>query len=198
MEQVPGEAHSTAVVGVAGSPVAARAGGVVLLDFAHERSIVQTRFATSALALFRAHMGEDLSGALADGRRAITEDLPAGVEKATRFTFLGRGWAIGLAQEAALKLREAAQVSTEAYPAMEFRHGPISVVDHESVVWSLGGPSPVDLTTDLAATGATYIVAELDPMAELVRAQRVAVAMATAKGLDPDHPRNLSFSVVLD
>src|SRR3712207_7559300 len=44
-----------------------------------------------------------------------------------RSTFLGRGWTIGLANEAALKLRESAQAWTESYPAMEYRHGPISI-----------------------------------------------------------------------
>jgi fructoselysine-6-P-deglycase FrlB-like protein len=37
----------------------------------------------------------------------------------------------------------------------------------------------------------------LDPLAQLVQAQRAAVALATARGLDPDHPRNLTRSVVL-
>ncbi len=36
------------------------------------------------------------------------------------------------------------------------------------------------------------------PLAELVRAHRVAVAVATAAGLDPDRPRNLTRSVILD
>ncbi len=79
---------------------------------------------------------------------------------------------------------------------MEFRHGPISVVDPESVVWSLG-PAPMDLAADLVPTGAIFVVAELDPLAELIKAQRLAVQLATARHLDPDHPRNLAFSVIL-
>ena len=39
--------------------------------------------------------------------------------------------------------------------------------------------------------------ATLDPMAELVMAQRLAVALAEAHGLDPDRPRHLARSVVL-
>jgi glucosamine 6-phosphate synthetase-like amidotransferase/phosphosugar isomerase protein len=34
-------------------------------------------------------------------------------------------------------------------------------------------------------------------MADLVRAQRLAVAVAEAKGYDPDRPRNLTRSVIL-
>jgi glucosamine 6-phosphate synthetase-like amidotransferase/phosphosugar isomerase protein len=41
------------------------------------------------------------------------------------------------------------------------------------------------------------VASELDPLADLVRVQRLAVELATARGLDPDHPRNLAFSVVL-
>ena len=44
----------------AGSPAARLAETSIALDFADERSVVQTRFATSALAMFRAHLGEDL------------------------------------------------------------------------------------------------------------------------------------------
>ena len=79
---------------------------------------------------------------------------------------------------------------------MEFRHGPISVIDEESVVWSLA-PPPARLAADLAPTGAVFVQPELDPLAELVKAQRLAVELAVARGLDPDHPRNLAFSVIL-
>jgi fructoselysine-6-P-deglycase FrlB-like protein len=34
-------------------------------------------------------------------------------------------------------------------------------------------------------------------MADLIRAQRLAVALAEAKALNPDEPRNLTRSVVL-
>ena len=37
----------------------------------------------------------------------------------------------------------------------------------------------------------------LDPLADLIRVQRLAVARATARGLDPDSPRHLTRSVVL-
>jgi fructoselysine-6-P-deglycase FrlB-like protein len=48
------------------------------------------------------------------------------------------------------------------------------------------------------ATGARLGAAIADPIAELVRAQRLAVALADARGLDPGRPRRLSRSVVLD
>jgi fructoselysine-6-P-deglycase FrlB-like protein len=196
LEYVPGGTPTSAITADANSPLATRAQSTVVLDFASEQSIVQTRFATSLLVLLRAHLGEDVTPLINDGTRAVDAALPAGALAAKRFTFLGRDWTIGLAYEAALKLRESAQAATEAYPAMEFRHGPISVIDAESVVWSLGLP-PADLGADLERTGATFVVGTLDPLAELIRAQRVAVELATARHLDPDHPRHLAFSVIL-
>lgn len=103
---------------------------------------------------------------------------------------------MGLANEAALKFREAAQAWTESYPAMEFRHGPISVAGPESVVWALG-PVDASVLRDAAATGATVLGGTADPMVELVTIQRTAVALAESGGLDPDHPRHLTRSVVL-
>jgi fructoselysine-6-P-deglycase FrlB-like protein len=50
---------------------------------------------------------------------------------------------------------------------------------------------------DLKVTGAHVECSGLDPMADLIRAQRLAVALAEAKGLNPDEPRHLTRSVVL-
>jgi fructoselysine-6-P-deglycase FrlB-like protein len=172
------------------------AGHLIVLDFADERSVVQTRFATSALALLRAHLGEDLSDSIADAKRALDIPLPNDPAGFDHFVFLGAGWSVGIAHEAALKLREAAQAHTESYPAMEYRHGPISVAGASSLVWILGSPDP-GVAEDVEATGATVRVADLDPMAELVLIHRTAVALAESRGLDPDHPRHLSRSVVL-
>jgi fructoselysine-6-P-deglycase FrlB-like protein len=187
---------TTAITAVAGTPIPRLTTDAVVLDFADERSVVQTRFATTALALLRAHTGQDLSAAIADGERATVSDLAVDPSVFDHFVFLGHGWTVGLANEAALKMREAAQAHTEAYPAMEYRHGPISLAGPGSLVWVLGTPDPA-VADDVRATGATVMVAEGDPMAELIRIQRSAVAVATARGLDPDHPRNLTRSVVL-
>jgi glucosamine 6-phosphate synthetase-like amidotransferase/phosphosugar isomerase protein len=49
----------------------------------------------------------------------------------------------------------------------------------------------------VTGTGALWVEGSLDPLAELVRAQRLAVAVAAARGLDPDQPRHLTRSVIL-
>jgi len=178
------------------TPVVAAAAEVIVLPFADERSVVQTRFATTTLTLLRAHLGHDLTAAIADARVAVAEALPDAADRG-QFTFLGRGWTVGLANEAALKMREASLSWAESYPAMEYRHGPISIGDARSLVWMLGA-APDGLRAEVTATGATWVRSELDPLADLIRAQRLAVAVGHARGLDPDNPRNLSRSVILD
>lgn len=93
-------------------------------------------------------------------------------------------------------MREAALAWTESYPAMEYRHGPISIAAPSTATWMLGD-APVGLAEQVDSTGARWIEGKLDPLAELVRVHRLAVAVAAAKGLDPDQPRNLTRSVIL-
>jgi len=182
-----------AITADGGAPLAARADRAVVLDFADERSVVQTRFATTALALARARLGHSLGLAAADAEDALEAPLP---ESADEVAFLGTGWRVGLAREAALKVREAAGLQSEAHPALEYRHGPISAAGRGTLVWALG-PIPSDLAADVERTGAQLERSTRDPMAELVRIQRFAVREAIAAGRDPDNPPHLTRSVVL-
>ncbi|WP_405646903.1 SIS domain-containing protein [Streptomyces uncialis] len=192
-----GRVRTTAVTADPATPVMDLADDVVVLDFADEKSVVQTRFATTALTLLRAHVGRHTEDAVTDARTALADPLPEGLVDRTQFTFLGRGWTVGLANEAGLKMREAALAWTEAYPAMEYRHGPISISTASTVTWMFG-EAPDGLAQQVRATGGRWIAGGLDPLAELVRAQRLAVAVAAARGLDPDSPRHLTRSVILD
>ncbi|MEU4509868.1 sugar isomerase [Nonomuraea wenchangensis] len=190
------DTRATAITADPKTPIMEAAGDVVVLDYADERSVVQTRFATTQLALLRASLGEDLTRAVADAEEAVAAPLPAELVEAEQFSFLGAGWTVGLAQEAALKMREASRSWTEAYPAMEYRHGPISIGAPGRVTWMLG-EAPEGLRAQVERTGATFVESGLDPMAELIRAQRVAVARAFAAGLNPDEPMHLTRSVIL-
>jgi fructoselysine-6-P-deglycase FrlB-like protein len=180
------------------SPVAAAVPDPIVLDFADERSVVQTVFATTALMLLRGSVGGSLDHVVDQGARLLERDeaLPTDVEEAGQFTFLGNGWAHGVALEAGLKMREAAQLWTESYPQLEYRHGPISIAEPGRAVWVFGTPAD-GIRADVAATGATVVADELDPVVDLVRVQSLAVRRAVAKGLDPDRPRSLTRSVVL-
>jgi fructoselysine-6-P-deglycase FrlB-like protein len=190
---------TTAVVATAGTPVTGLVDHVVLLPEVDERSVVQTRFATSTLALLRASLGEDLSAAVEDARAVLAEDESrslAGLAEAEQVTFLGRGWTVGLAGEAALKLRESAQFWTESYPAMDYRHGPVSIATTGRATWALG-EVPEGLEAQVRATGAHFESRDIDPLAELVRVHRLCLVKARQRGLDPDNPRHLTRSVVL-
>ena len=189
--------RSTVVTAVANSPLPKLANEIVVLEFADERSVVQTRFATSTLALLRTSVGDDIAPAIDAARDALQRPLEPEIAAADQFTFLGDGWAYGIALEAALKLREAAQLWTEAYPSMEYRHGPISIAAPGRVTWSLGAASP-GLEDDVRRAGAHWLANDVDPMAELVAVHRLASLHSVRRGLDPDRPRNLTRSVVLD
>ncbi|MFG1647547.1 SIS domain-containing protein [Amycolatopsis sp. NPDC049252] len=186
----------TTITAVADSPAAARSDDVVCLPYADERSVVQTRFPTTQLLLLRAHLGLPTERAVADVARALDRPLDPELLAASQLSFLGAGWHVGVANEAALKVREAAAWWTESYSAMEYRHGPIAVAAPGRAVWSLAPLDP-GLVRQIEATGAHLHQGELDPLAELVLIQRLAVALAEAAGRDPDRPAHLTRSVVL-
>jgi fructoselysine-6-P-deglycase FrlB-like protein len=188
----------TAITSSADAPVAAVADRTIALDFADEQSVVQTLFATTTLMLLRASLGEAIEPVVAQATRVLESSgaLDPAVEAASQFTFLGQGWAIGVASEAALKMREASRTWTESYPQLEYRHGPISIAEPGRVVWVFGEPVP-GLVDDVVATGAHVVYDDLDPVADLVRVQLLSVRLAEQQGFDPDRPRNLTRSVIL-
>ncbi|MFL6123746.1 SIS domain-containing protein [Actinophytocola sp.] len=190
------EAPTVALTADPSTPISEAAGTVIALDFADEKSVVQTRFATSALLLLRTSLGESLTALPAEAARALETPLAPELLAAEQVTFLGTGWTTGLANEAALKLREAAQAWTESYHAMEYRHGPISIAAPGRAVWVFG-PAPDGLAEEVRATGAHLAQDDGDPLVSLVRAHRLAEAVARSRGLNPDQPRNLTRSVIL-
>ena len=119
----------------------------------------------------------------------------------------------GSPQEAALKCREAATFWAEAYPAMDYRHGPISI--------AAPGPGGLGVRRgpgrpgrgrggDRRGVRARPAPRRLRRAGQLVRRphparpdgrpdRRAALrgALAASQGLDPDRPRNLTRSVVL-
>ncbi|MGG5261008.1 SIS domain-containing protein [Phycicoccus avicenniae] len=196
MEGLRGRTRLVAVTAVEGMPVDDLADDVVALTAADEHSVVQTRFPTTVLLLGRSAFGERVEHLPAACEQALAGERPdpSGTD---HFVYLGRGWHQGLADEAALKIREAAQAWAESYPALDFRHGPIAVAGPSSHVWVMG-PTPTGLAEDIRAVGATVRESAHDPLVELVLAQRFAVDLAAARGLDPDRPRHLTRSVVLD
>ncbi len=198
--RLPASWRRVAVTGVADSPVGTLADEVVDLSFADETSVVQTRFPTATLVAVRVATGEldadGLGSLVGQAEDALVAELPEGLAHVDHLIYLGTGWALGIAHEAALKVRESALAWAESYPSNDYRHGPLAVAGERSLVTMLGRV-PDGLVADVRVTGARVRVGERDPLAELVLAQRVALHLARSRGLDPDAPRHLARSVVL-
>ncbi|MHC6220140.1 SIS domain-containing protein [Arthrobacter sp. MMS24-S77] len=197
LEALRGKVRTVALIGDVDSPITTLADAVIGLPYADEKSVVQTRFATTALVYLLSSLGIELGTAIEHARTAVTDPVSQELLDAEQFTFLGTGWTVGLAHEAGLKMREAVQGWTESYPAMEYRHGPISIAAPGRVTW-LFGVQPEGLDADMARTGALYVNTGKHPLAELARVHKVTLERARVRGLNPDLPRNLTRSVVLN
>lgn len=183
------------IIGEAGTPLVDVCHDVVLLDYADEVSVVQTRFATTAFMLLRASLTTnlaDLADLPAQAERALERPVPSPVP--AHVVFLGTGMSLGLAHEAALKCLESSGRWVEAYAVREYQHGPISAAGHGTLVWPMV-PLPDSVSAGVLETGATLVTPELDPQAELVAVHHLAVAMARDAGRDPDVPPFLSRAV---
>ena len=141
----------------------------------------------------------------------------ADIERYQRVFYLGSGALYGLACEAMLKMKEMSLTSAEAFHTLEFRHGPMSMVDGETlIVGLLDGQNEAEMAVieEMRALGATTVT--LAPQAgdgvttslkhyhdrpSLVHylpfAQWLAYERAIRKGLNPDAPRNLEQVVIL-
>ncbi len=142
------------------------------------------------------------------------------------YVFLGQGPFYGLANEARLKVTEMSCSYAQCFQTLEFRHGPKSIVSPATLVTfllseagyqaerevmeevkNLGAVTlAVTNVADAAARRAADFVAELNLEApEYARlaayifpAQLLGLMTGLKKGLNPDHPRNLSRAVILN
>jgi glucosamine--fructose-6-phosphate aminotransferase (isomerizing) len=128
---------------------------------------------------------------------------------------LGRGVGFGVAEEAALKLKETSGLHAEAFSAAEVRHGPMALVGpgFPVLAFAKGDETREGVEAALAAAaaaGAPAIKAGggpqdgvltlpteracgvLEPIAYALSFYRLVGALAVARGLDPDRPRGLS------
>jgi len=221
------------------SPLARQADFALVTPRGQEQSVAQTRSFTSMLLLIQAlaatlaHDGgmlerlqhlpnalEDLAARLGDLPQRLGTD-----QDIERFFFLGGGPLYGLANEAMLKMKEMSLSYAEAYHPLEFRHGPMSMVDEHTLVVGLlsdtGLAEELHVLEDMQELGArTLVLVEdgslfsdwrPDHVVELRSGldewergplylpvlQRMAYHRAVAKGLDPDRPTNLTAVVEL-
>lgn len=213
------------------SPLVSYADFTLLLPEGQEKSVVQTRSFTSMLvglnaiaAILGEHraLWEAMKHLPQAGARLIEEYLPMAQSLGAdpfpeRFYFLGSGLRYGLAREASLKMKEMSLSHSEPFPFLEFRHGPISMVNGQTVLFGL--LSDMNRSHELALLGETralgartITLADRDadvafksgipeegrgvlylPVLQLVAAYR-----SISAGLDPDHPNNLTAVVTLN
>lgn len=210
------------------SSLAAVADVVHAAPAAMEDSVAQTRSFTSMLLLGQALVaavagrdGSPLALLPEHGVRLLDASRPAMAAVAAdasleAFYFLASGALFGVASEGMLKLKEMSLTRSEAYHAMEFRHGPMSMCDAGAVVIGLVTPeraerersvlddvgrwsgAVVTVGDGLAHDIPAQLPAWARPVLYLLPLQLLALERALAKGLDPDTPRHLTAVIHLD
>ncbi len=217
-------AHVVALVNDATSPLAEAADTLLPLYAGPELAVAATKSCIAALvglaAIAAAWSGDAaLTAALDrlpdDLETALSVDWSPGVAplaSATQMFVLGRGYGFGVAQEAALKLKETSAIQAEAFSAAEVRHGPMRIVEPGFPVLAFAtsdaaGADVVAVADSFAARGAATLVAHaggtgplpaaaghpaLEPIAMLASFYRLAEALSLARGLDPDSPPHLA------
>jgi glucosamine--fructose-6-phosphate aminotransferase (isomerizing) len=203
----------------------------IIVDKGQEESVAQTRSFASmfvAASAFAARMGGqddlvDVMRKLPGVAERLIEQYESFAKKIgenldfDRFYFLGSGQRYGLACEVNLKMKEMTLTHSEPFHFLEFRHGPMSMVNQNAVV--LGMLSEVNraheakVLSEMRTLGGTVVaLGESDAdvvfeseVPESVRGvlylpvlQMMAFYRSVTKGLNPDRPNNLTAVVKLE
>ncbi len=221
-----GGALTIAITNHADSPMAASANHCLPLQAGVESSVAATKtFVTSALAglalLAEWQQDQALLAAIAalpeTLEQALSQDwspLSARLSRAQSAYVLGRGPTIGIAAEAALKLKETCGLHAEAFSAAEVLHGPSAIVHQGFPVLVLGVddaalPHVVATAERLAAQGADVFLTGaaakgattlpiatashplLAPLVLAVSFYAFVETLSRRRGFDPDVPPHL-------
>jgi glucosamine--fructose-6-phosphate aminotransferase (isomerizing) len=143
-------------------------------------------------------------------------DWSIAVEKllhAVNLFVVARGFGLGIAQEAALKLKETCGLHAEAFSSAEVVHGPMALVRPGFPVLMFTQRDDTragieELAGEFAGRGAQVLIAGaqaqgvitlpivaahpvIEPLLTIQSFYRMAESLARARGLDPDHPPHL-------
>ena len=220
-------AFAIAVVNDVSSPLATGADAVLPLHSGVERSVAATKTFLASATILAALVAEwrgdavlaraarELPGALEKAAHADwSEALPV-LRQASSAYVVGRGPALPIAAEAALKLKETAMLHAEAFSGAEVMHGPLQLVEAGFPVITFrpgdGAHAAMGEAVErLRRTGAETFVAEvgpplrgrlpvspsghplLDPLVMLLSFYALAERAARARGHDPDRPSRLA------
>ena len=127
---------------------------------------------------------------------------------------VARGFGLGIAQEAALKLKETCGLHAEAFSSAEVKHGPMALVraGFPVLMFTQRDETRVgiqELSAEFAARGARVLIAGaeaagaislpaiashpvIEPLLAIQSFYRMANELALARGLDPDRPPHLN------
>ncbi len=221
------------------APLVARSGAALTLPEARSEGICMTGSFTALLLALQALVADAVGdSATAAQLRGLPDFLESGTarwqaearravrgHRASHFVFLGQGPTYGLAQEGALKMTEMALAGAQAYPSLEYRHGPKAAADPNTLVVLLASPRvssvEAELAREVADLGARVMVIcdawgpETAPPGSVVELHsglsepaRVASPLpflqlfsyhkALEQGRDPDAPRHLDRAVILE
>lgn len=222
-----GGARTVALLNVTDSAVGNAAGSVLPMMAGAEKAVAATKsFVASLVALTSliAYWSED--AALLEALAGLPERLEAALDcdwsaaalpvaAAHSLFTIGRGPGLGVAGEAALKLKETCRLHAESYSAAEVQHGPIALARDRfaALVFANNDPSDASIAAavdNLAAAGASVFVAGavgraghrlptvdaghplLNPICRVVSFYRFVEALSVALGENPDAPRLLN------
>lgn len=223
-------ATTLALVNAPDSPLAQACAYSLPLAAGVEHSVAATKSYIAMLsmsALLVAHLEHSRHGRteLLDALNSLPTALLVALEQdwsaltreladAERMIVVGRGVGLGIAQEAALKLKETSGIQAEAFSGAEVRHGPMEIIDKDYplLVFAPRGPEQPGLlafASEMRARGAKVLLAApkgtpevalpiaetghalLDPISLIQSFYPAAEQLARARGRDPDAPRHL-------
>lgn len=245
-------AKTLAVVNVVGSAIAKAADQTIYTWAGPEIAVATTKAFSTQLAvvyLLAAYMARQLGTLEEDTYRQWVqglEELPNAAERvltqenlkkvqyyASRYYghhdafYIGRNVDSAVCLEGSLKLKEVAYLHSEAYPAGELKHGPISLIENGTLVVALATVQPLfDKTManvrEVKARGADVLCVTLEDLVEPASAQADGILtvprilpvlqpsltllplqlfsyyVALNRGCDVDKPRNLAKSVTVE
>jgi glucosamine--fructose-6-phosphate aminotransferase (isomerizing) len=212
-------AFVTALTVEAGSSLAKHSDDVVASPTHADEGIVMTVSASLMLLLGMQMIGQAIPSSVISSASKLAQALDASLSKSvldrSHFVFLGGGPLFGIASEGALKLMEMSQVLTQPFHPLEYRHGPISLVDEKTaavvlystdqrdaeaklveelrekgaIVIGLGGPGDIELAVDVDLSLSALVI--------LPALQILGERVAQSRGIDTVSPRHLTKVVTL-
>ncbi len=210
---------TTAVTCEQGSSITRHADHVVDARTHADEGIVMTASASlmllEGLRLAGIAVGPDVTAAAQETLQAFDRQVSAALRGRSHLVFLGAGALYGIAAEGSIKVQEMSLSHVQTYHPMEYRHGPVSLIDGTSLVALLYSEETRDeevrIAAELQQKGARVIGfggpgdvelpvgggGEVRGLVVLPTLQMLGERVAEARGLDSRAPRHLNKVVVL-